>query len=252
MRLHPFLNICLCVLLLSLALSCASSRPPKAKVGKNAFPPALFRPLSYHSAIHAGAGPYPNLFSPDSFAIWVGPEVAQLKRNKAIEEGEEIDPAIANSVSLIGENFFVFECHFESVFPDASIAYDAVGMRNMEMYLETPDGSKIRPIQRIIGSTAEEESREALRLYRRTNFIVFPKRDILVGAPTIEGKAPGVRLVIEGFNSSFFFEWPAAPEPLADAPKRKWVPTPVETRSALKVGFSELYSRLRTLGRMLQ
>ena len=212
-----------------------------------------FQPLTYHSTIHAGEGRYTNLFGPESFALWVSDDVAALKRRKAESEGEEIDTALANSVAAIGENFLVFECHLESIFPDASVAYDAVGLRNMDIYLLTPGGVRIRPIQRILSGAAEEEQRQALRLFRRTLIVVFPKSDLIGGSPSIADRAPAVRLMVEGFNSEFYFEWPAAPirqtEPQR---KRPWLPTAAESKDAVKLGFTELYTRLRSVGRLFR
>lgn len=223
-----------------MAVSCQTAKAPKPVAEE--IPLVEFRPATHYSRIHTGSGRYPNLVSAASFALWVSPEVAALKRKEAVEAGEKIDASLDEAAKHVGENYFVFECHIESVFPDASIAYDVVGLRNMDLYLLTPDGLKVKPIQRILGSHADEEERMALKLFRRTNILVFPKQDILIGQPTISHEAPAVRLVMEGFNSDFYFEWPAVDGAAPATPSAA-----SRAYSTAKVGFSELFSKLKTL-----
>lgn len=206
-----------------------------------------FSPATYHSGIHAGEARYPNLFSAESHAVWVGPEVAELKRMKALEMGEIITTDLDETARLVGEGYYVIECHMESLFPDASIAYDSVGLRAIDAYLQTPDGVRVSPIQRILGSHADEENVEALRRYRRTNILIFAKRDVMAQRAAIDAAVPRIRLVLEGFNSSFYFEWAAAP---VEVDGRSWMPTASEAAESVKIGFTELFSKLRLLGQM--
>jgi len=196
--------------------------------------------------IHAGEARYPNLFSPESFAIWVDPSVAAMKRVKIVEAGETVDPDLDDTAKRVSDKYFIFECHLDSMFPDASIGYESVGLRAIDPYLMTPEGMKISPVQRIPASGAEEEQVEALKRFRRTTILVFPKQDILVHQPTIDASAPGVRLVLEGFNSSFYFEWPAAPGSSTGG----WSPSDSEAIQAVKMGFKDLFTELRALSHM--
>lgn len=228
-----------------LAVSCRTGKGPAEPEIDDTGVALEFRPATRYSRIHAGSGRYPNLISPESFAVWVGPEIVALKRQKAEEDGEEIDAYLDAAAKHVGENYFVFECHIESVFPDASIAYDVVGLRAMDLYLLTPDGSRVSPIQRILGSHADEEQRMALKLFRRTNILVFPKHDILIGRPTVDHEATAVRLVVEGFNSDFYFEWRAEGGAATDTISVS------EAYQAAKIGFTELFSKLLTLTHIL-
>lgn len=240
----PGLSLC-GLALAALLTSCATTpEPPETPPAPV---PAEFKPAAYYSRILADTGNYPTLFSPDSFAIWVTDDVIELKKQQALSAGESIDIYTDRAAAQIGENFYVFECHTESVFADSSIAYDVVGLRNVDAYLLLPDDTKVAPLQRLVGNHADEEQRGALKLFRRTNILVFPKTDLFSGAPTIPPAAGSVRLVLEGHGSTFFFQWPAQPIPEEDLP-----PVPeAEKRGALKVGFDELMSKIRALIRII-
>ena len=62
-----------------------------------------FRPLTFVSTINLDKGRYPDLFSRDSYAVWVDPEVAALKRSEAVAAGEEIDPNLDGARYLLGK-----------------------------------------------------------------------------------------------------------------------------------------------------
>lgn len=231
--------------ILCLLAGCQSSAPPRPMVTLEPLQP--FAPVNFDSQIHSGDSRYPNLFSRNSQAIWVSPEVTELKRTQAMADGETIEPELAATAQLVGAEYYLIECHMESLFPDASIAYDSVGFRAIDAYLITSDGIRVSPIQRILGNSATEEDVGTLKRYQRTNILVFAKRDALAQREAIAAGVPGVRLVLEGFNSSFYFEWTGKPlEPGED--KGSWVPTPSEAAASVRMGFSELFSKVRTLG----
>jgi hypothetical protein len=145
----------------------------------------------------------------------------------------------------VSKNFVVLECIIESVFADTSIAYDVVNLRQIDAYIETPDGQKVLPMQTLIGPL-EEEQREALRLFRRTNLLVFPRQDVWLHRPLIRQGQSRMRLVLKGYDSRFYFEWLEAP---SDEPRR-FVPTEEEARRLAKTGYTELFSALRRLAHM--
>ncbi len=197
-----------------------------------------FFPVTFVSGIHHDKGSYSNLFSPESYAVWVGSDVAELRKAKALEKGG-VDPKIEGAVKHITDNYIVLECHCISVFGDMSIAYDVVGLRGIEAYLLTPDGRKVDPIQVVVGSSASETPQEALRRFERTNLVIFQKRDLWTGTPTVKRSANAARLVLDGFDSSFYFEWPSV-----YAPPQPWIPKQDEYLKAIKTGFVETYERL--------
>lgn len=231
--------------LLFLIPACKSSAPVVENIAMPDDPaaPTEFQPLSSLSLIHLEEGRYPNLFSSGSYALWVDESVARAKLQKDAQDGIPVNAALSNDADYISANYLVFECRLESVFPDASIAYDVVGLRNIDIYLVTPGGGLVRPIQRILGTHADESQLGALRRFGRTNVLVFAKQDILAGTPTIRSDVEGVRMVVDGFNSTFYFEWAAAgtgrPPTAADGTKGR-------------LGFSDLYSKLRVLARKFQ
>ena len=209
-----------------------------------------FRPESSFSRIYLDEGRYPNLYSPDSYAIWVDRNVAAAKLRKDQREGIRVSASLANDAEYVEANYIVVECRLESMFPDASIAYDVIGLRNIDTYLVTREGVRVRPIQRILGNHADENLFGALKHFGRTSVLVFPRTDVMKDEPTIEQGAPGVRLVVDGFNSTYYFEWVAAPaldtegNPIGAQPER-----PGATG---RLGFSALYSKLRVLAHNFQ
>lgn len=231
-----------CLLLVSMAgVSCRTA----SRAAKDITQPAPFTeffPSTFVSAIHLEKGNYPDLYSPDSFAVWVGSDVNAIRRAKAVEGGFTIDPRLDSAAERIQENFLVFECHVSSLIADMSIGYDVVGFRGMSAYLLTGEGRKIEPIQTIIGTPLEEQQVEALKKYGRANVIVFRKKDLVTGAPTIAANAPGVRLVIEGRGCTFYFEWQAA-----ITTKAQWVATSEEYLKLMKTDFIDSTARLMGL-----
>jgi hypothetical protein len=227
--------------LAALALAgCASTPKPD-----EAPPPPVvagdFTPASAAAPVRMESGRYPNLFAPSSYAVWVTNGVAAAKMQREQASGADISPLLAADAQTINANFYVVEVNLESAFPDASIAYDVVGLRAIDVYLTLPDGTMVYPAQRVMATSAAELQEGALRRYGRTNLIVFPKVDVLSGAPTVPGGTAGLRLTLDGFNSIFSFEWasgaPAAPPPPQESGGMTW---------------STIYTKLRELSRISQ
>ncbi len=206
--------------------------------------PAEFRPVIFYARLVNGDGPHPDLYSHETHAIWISPEVLAMKRQMAAEAGESIEPEADTAVKLIGANYIVFECFIESMFADASIAYDAVGLRNVEVYIETPNGGRVAPVQRVLGTALDESQAGAIKKFARTSLLVFPKIDVMSQQPAIDAGAAGIRLVLSGFDSTFFFEWPAV---AGEEESSRFREVQGEAVKALKTGFSEFYGRLKFL-----
>ncbi len=198
-----------------------------------------FFPSTFVSGIQAEQGPYPNLFAPDSYAVWLGSDVARLRKEQSLKKGERVDPKLDSALERIGENYLVFECYLASVLPDMSIAYDVVGLKGIKIYLVAPDGRKVSPMQVSIGSSAGEEMQGALRRFSRTNIVVFQKKDLWSDKASINMEAPSARLVLEGFGTVFRFEWATAL-----APREPWIPNQDEYIKAIKTGFKDTCKRL--------
>ena len=241
---------------IALAIPACQTTPPDEIV----FAPVVeFQPVNYTSGIYQGEGRYPNLFSTASGAVWVGEQVSDIKLNAEIEAGQDVDDVLIATAKQLQTRFYIFELHIESMMSDTSVAYDAVGLRNMEIYLRTPGGNKIPPIQTIIGSTAQEEQVGALKKFNRSNIVIFPKYDSFDNEFNITADDGTVRLNIEAFNSLFYFEWESYPPPPpavdeADSEPSAWVqmlpdwhPSQTETYQVLKMRFTELFNKLRPL-----
>jgi hypothetical protein len=202
-----------------------------------------FAPVSALSPLHLDSGRYPNLFAPGSYAVWVTDAVAVTKLQLEQKSGAPISETLAADAELVAKNYYVVEVNIESAFPDASIAYDVVGLRSVDVYLTLPDGTRVWPVQRVLGATARDQQEGALKHYGRTNIVVFPKTDVLSGTPTVPNGVTGLRLTLDGFNSIFHFEWAAAPS--LSSP-------PVAPQEAGGLTWSGLYGKLRELSRMTQ
>ena len=120
-----------------------------------------------------------------------------------------VPPPVDAQTHAYTANFNVVKCDIESVFTDTALAYDAVGFRNIEVYLQSGDGQKVLPVQRLIGADLDTESVGALKKYHRKNVLLFPKQPFPVTTPLEGAPAPGVRLVLEGYGSKFYFQWAA-------------------------------------------
>ncbi len=218
-----------------------------------------FSPARFHASIQAGEARYPNLFSDESYAVWVTDEVTQMKLEEEVAQGATISPDIQAVSEIAQESFIVIELHIKSTFPDASIAYDSVGLRSIDLYLVTPDGRRVSPIQRVMNAHSDEEPVDALRSFERSTIVIFPKNDVISGAASIEEGAHNARVVLEGFNSTFFFEWPATKKVLETSAEGEdmWTLEPGErpslrdVRDATRIGFSKLYGQLRRLMRLI-
>lgn len=210
-------------------------------------PPASmvpFIPVEYTAQVRLGEGRYPDLISSASHAVWIAPEVRTLKIEAAQMAGDPVEPELMEAAQIIEDRYVVIECTVVSEFADMSIAYDVVGFRGVRPYMQTADGARIEPVQVEIGTPVREEPRGALKAFSRTNILVFPKFVPATGAATMPAGEP-VRLVLEGFNSVFYFPW--LPEPLMDAPPKKL--SEDERVIMLKTKFRDVYGNLRQFGR---
>lgn len=232
--------VCVCVLSFVFG-GCQTTPEPAAPETGEVVPPepvAEFQPAYYVASIAADEARYPDLFSKNSFAVWVGPEVTVQKQEAA---QDDINPQLVEEVRHITDEFVVIECHIESVFSDMSIAYDVTGFRGVEVFLELPDGREMMPVQKVLGQL-EEEQRGALKLFRRVNLLVFSRRDLWSGSRTLDAAYPSVQLVLQAHESKFAFEWPGAR--YADPAS---LPDERDRMQAIQAGFVEVFGRLRTL-----
>ena len=200
-----------------------------------------FQPATYISRLHQLDARHPTLFNPVSTAVWVSSDAAELKMREGGGLGG-LDPVAAQ----VTNNFHVFELHLVSAFHDMSMAADVVDLRGVQIYLETPDGQRISPAQHLRAGSREEQPEGALRRFRRTNLVVFPRHSLWMDDLTLDAVYPAVRLVLETHSSEFYFEWPAVARPGIE----QRAPTAEEQRWLQRLGYDEFVSRLRALGGM--
>jgi hypothetical protein len=205
-----------------------------------------FQPSQTVSMMKYGSGNYVNLFATESYAVWVDQEVMELKRQEALAAGEQPPARLQDDAVAISEDFIILECHVVSEFNDMSVAYDVVRNRGVDVYLVSPDGKKVPPLQMQTLGPIEEESVDALRRFSTTQVAIFPRENLWVGTPTVEPNAAQVQLVFETHNATFFFEWPGG---LSETVQK--TPLSVQDRArAVRTGFNDLYGNIRRLAHM--
>lgn len=162
----------------------------------------VFAPSNPGSGLHLDKGRYPDLFAPGSTARWV--------------DGNGGSRADAMA-SALGKEYVVIECRLESAFSDMSKAYEAVGMRGIDVVLLSPTGAKLRPVKKLIGEELEESAEGALRRFSRTNILVFDRGPLNATVSGNPQEPPEARLVLSGYGSTFYFAWHSlVPAPAAE------------------------------------
>jgi hypothetical protein len=194
------------------------------------------------SPIQRGEGRYGDLFSGASRAVWITNDVSAMKK-AASTAPAFAPPGIDADAAALVEAYIVIECHLESEFSDMSVAYDVTRLRGIQMYLETPDGTKLRPIQTRSFGGVDEEQAGALKQFSLTTVAIFPRDNLLVGMPAIGANAESARLVLEGHDSAYYFEWAGMP---AEQQGIR-APTQEEAVYITKLGYYELYGSIRRL-----
>jgi len=188
-------------------------------------------------------GRYADLFSRESYAVWIDREVMALKRKQAIDAGQRINERMEKDVNLASDNFIIIESRIVSEFADASVAYDVVRPRSIESYLITPDGKRVLPIQTHSIGPVDEEQHNALKRFTRTHIAIFPRDDLWVGKPTIKADTQSVQFVLEGHTSKFYFEWPGT----MSEEVRKRSLTSEDYQRIVHTGFLQLYDSIGRL-----
>lgn len=215
-----------------------------------------FTPRIARATIQAAEGArYPNLFTGASHADWGGeqPPVGMPLipapapgGGEAASNLESVEPPADPDYAVRAAGLTI-TCRLESEFPDRSIAYDAVGLRGMEVFLVLPNGETVAPAQKLLHSDLEEVPVGALRRYGRKLTLFFTERRFMVENPAVNASAPGIRLVVRGGGSEFFFHWPATPD-FASVPEPRLGKQAVETtRNYFRTGREAVSRASHTL-----
>jgi hypothetical protein len=185
-------------------------------------PVAAFVPAQTLANLQLADGRYPNLMGSTSTARWIGMGRSMI----TIVDADDANPSSAMAEPEFVPGFISFTCNLHSAFPDQSIAYDVVGLRGMRVYLMTPDGRKISPAQIRVGEDLKETSQGALKRFERINTVLFSQKEVSLQVKMQAGMSQTLRLVLDGYNSTFYFEWfprmpgAAAVESEPDKPKK--------------------------------
>jgi hypothetical protein len=221
------------MLLLAALAGCQTPRGPDPTAPPTLGPPAPFVPVHAMAGLNLGEGAYPTLFAPGSYARWLGAESLVMESAPAVSpppdtgppltlvfEDEEAELAAAPPIDMpepaapslgIVPGLLTIECRLVSMFADMSIAYDVVGLRGLHVYLLMPDGRKMTPAQVLTGGELHETQHGALKEFARTNTLVFAVNPTQLAWPVSGGLGPSLRLVLEGYDSLFYFEWQSRP-----------------------------------------
>lgn len=225
--------------------------PPPAEPAPMAEVRLDFLPQAYLVPIRTGPVRYRMLFAPESHAIWVTDEVRELKRDSDEAQGINVSPQLQRTAEIADARFIVIECRLESAFADSSVAYDVVGLRNIEVYLETPSGERVYPVQRIMAPHADETNQGALIRFGRTTVLVFPKFDLVSGGVSPISGERSVKLVLDGFHSTFHFEWNNVSGGIVETSDISPAWSAQSAREAVRTGYTSIYSLLSPLQRIV-
>ncbi len=223
-----------------LVLACQTPKKPEAPPPPQAN--IRFEPAWAVSPIHHAEGRYGDLFSGASRAVWNTSEIAAMKK-AASTPPDLVPPRLDADAQALTEAYVVIECHLVSEFNDMSIAYDAIRLRGIQAYLMTPDGTRLDPIQIRSFGSVEESQADALKHFSLTTVVIFPRDNLLMGMPALSAEADSARLVLEGHDSVYYFEWAGMP---AGATGLR-PPTQEEALYITKLGYYELYTGIRRL-----
>lgn len=196
--------------------SCQTGKPKEPEPGEPIRAGHLIPlvPVSVNAQIHFAEGSYPELYSGESTAVWAVGQAPKMLPGQAAQATRAQEIAAApgqappSSTPLTEERFVVFEVRLKSSFSDASIAYDAVGMKGINVYLLPPTGEKIPAGKIDMGRDLEESQQGALKVFARTSRLMFPRDQVKLVVP-YGFNAPSLRLVLEGYGCTFYFEWVA-------------------------------------------
>jgi len=194
---------------------------PETETGGTVVRPGIqvpFSPVRTGAPIQWESGPYPTLFSPESWAAWVGSDA-----------DASASPEWAAALTLPADRFSLLECRLKSGFADQSIAYDVVGLRGVDVWLETPDGRRILPVQVIRDGHLDEQFQGALRVFTRRCLLVFPRDKLYFVVDRGTAAVQEIRLCLQAAQTVFSCRWSGetpvvnTPVPLGEHPAAQTV-----------------------------
>ena len=183
-------------------------------------PMVPFTPQRSMAQVQWIEGRYPDLFDATSNAIW---------------GGQDMQAAMGEDGMMLSGPLKI-DLYAASAFADMSIAYDAVGLRGIDVYLQMPDGKKVRPAQVLRGRDLEERQQGALKFFARRNQLLFGMAISEVMVPVENGVPASLSLVLEGYGAKYAFRWHGVPP----EPGTYEVSDAAKARAYMKAGESEV------------
>lgn len=159
--------------------SCATTKKhkdDKVKAGEY----IQFIPQFTLANIQCLGGRYPQIFNPESKAEW----------------------SVSSTNGLVMINMTL-----DSSFPDMSIAYDSVRLRNFEIHLIVNEQAQFQPVQITIDKSLEEIQEGTIRRFKRNIELSFPILASQILVPKEGLQNVSVNLLIKGFDTAFCFTW---------------------------------------------
>ncbi len=143
-----------------------------------------FVPESQIVPIQCLGGRYPQIFNSESQAEW--------------------------SISPINDTVNI-KIILDSSFPDMSIAYDSVRLRNFEIQLVLNEQTQFQPVQIIVDKNLVETQEGTIRRFKRNIELSFPILASQIMVPKEGLQNTSVNLVIKGYDTVFCFTWKPKP-----------------------------------------
>ncbi|MCX8064069.1 MAG: hypothetical protein N3G21_02735 [Candidatus Hydrogenedentes bacterium] len=155
-----------------------------------------FTPEPTKVNIQCFGGRYPQIFNPESEAEWI---------------------------TTSSNGMVTIKLVLDSNFPDMSIAYDSVRLRNFDINLLVNENTQFKPVQIIVDKELKETQEGTLIRFRRNIELFFPILASQIMVPKEGLENTSVSLLIRGYDTSFGFIW---------KPKAIEVETPI----SMKIG----------------
>ena len=174
----------------------------------------------------------------------------QFKQDMAKEAGEATDSKMDADAQRIAQDFLVLECHVESSFSDASIAYDVVGFRGMGRGLSAP-------ARRAQGTARAGGYRPPRRRgHQRRPQGIPPHQPACLSAPrsvvwwrNARSRGPGGQTRARWVCVALLLR--VAGDPRKRGPAKRWSPAMEDAKKAVIMGYKQFMDAVRRLAHLV-
>lgn len=156
---------------------------------------------------------YPNLYEPDSFAVFLSPETLFARLGVEAEAyhypPDEVDEE-RRRIADLSTRFYICELHLMSAFADAAVARDAVVLHEVTVTLENDEGRRSAAVGAQVGVLDGIEVGDT-QVVRCTNIVLFPRGDLTGDAPLLAPTTQRLKVVLTAYESAFEAVWQVTP-----------------------------------------